>query len=65
MGGLFNPQIREFLEMLYQFERPFTVDGSSFAQTFGFAPTPHKVALEQTLESVRQIAPGAARAQTA
>jgi len=65
LGGVFNPQIREFLEMLYQFERPFTVDGSSFAQTFRFAPTSHKVALEQTLESVRQTAPGVARAQVA
>jgi len=65
LGGVFNPQIREFLEMMYQYERPFTVDGSSFAQTFGFEPTPHKVALEQTLESVRKAAPGAARAQIA
>ncbi len=65
LGGVFNPQIREFLEMLYQFELPFTVDGSAFAQTFGFAPTPHKLALEQTLESVRSKGVGSARVQVA
>jgi nucleoside-diphosphate-sugar epimerase len=64
MSGLFNPMHREFAEMLYQFQQPFTVDGSSFAQTFRFKPTPHKEALKITLESLGQPVSGAARAQT-
>ncbi len=38
--GLFNPNIRELPEMLYQFERPFVMDSSAFSTTFGVQPTP-------------------------
>ncbi|MBC7647070.1 MAG: NAD-dependent epimerase/dehydratase family protein [Pseudopedobacter sp.] len=64
MSGLFNPMHREFAEMLYQFQQLFTVDGSHFAQTFGFQPTPHREALKITLESLKQSASNVARAQT-
>src|SRR5687767_10230258 len=33
--GLFNPGIREMIEMLYEFEEPFVVDDSDFTRTFG------------------------------
>ena len=33
--GLFNPGIRETIEMLYEFEEPFIVDDSNFTRTFG------------------------------
>jgi nucleoside-diphosphate-sugar epimerase len=33
--GLFNPGIREMIEMLYEFEEPFVVDHSDFTRTFG------------------------------
>jgi nucleoside-diphosphate-sugar epimerase len=37
--GLFNPLIREVVEMLYQREEPYVVDGRLFAERFGFTPT--------------------------
>lgn len=51
--GLFNPMMRELKEMLYQFEAPFRVDHSRFAQAFGAAPTPHGEAIRQTLDWYR------------
>src|ERR671916_2444191 len=33
--GLFNPALRETIEMLYEFEEPFVVDQSDFTRTFG------------------------------
>src|SRR5215218_205598 len=33
--GLFNPGMREMIEMLYEFEEPFVVDHSKFEQAFG------------------------------
>jgi len=39
LGGLFQPTAREFLEMRYQFERPFVLDSSAATATFGLKPT--------------------------
>jgi hypothetical protein len=39
LGGLFQPTAREFIEMRYQFERPFVLDSSAAEQTFGLKPT--------------------------
>jgi nucleoside-diphosphate-sugar epimerase len=39
LGGLFQPTAREFIEMRYQFERPFVLDSSAAAETFGLKPT--------------------------
>ena len=38
--GLFNGQVREIKEMLYQWDRPFLVDHSKFASRFWDDPTP-------------------------
>ncbi|WP_394844988.1 NAD-dependent epimerase/dehydratase family protein [Pendulispora brunnea] len=38
--GVFNPFMREVVEMMYQWEVPFTVDDSRFRETFGYGPTP-------------------------
>ncbi|NND01760.1 MAG: NAD-dependent epimerase/dehydratase family protein [Acidimicrobiia bacterium] len=38
--GLFNPTVRESKEMLYQWDRPFQVDHSKFAESFWDDPTP-------------------------
>ena len=38
--GLFNPDVRELDEMLYEFTQPFVVDGSKFETTFGVGTTP-------------------------
>jgi nucleoside-diphosphate-sugar epimerase len=38
-GGLFSPTAREFLEMRYQFERPFVLDSSAAQRELGLNPT--------------------------
>jgi nucleoside-diphosphate-sugar epimerase len=47
--GLFNPAVREVIEMLYEFERPFVVDSSKAEQRLGLAPTPLDEALATTI----------------
>jgi nucleoside-diphosphate-sugar epimerase len=51
--GLVNPQVREVVEMLYEFNRPFVVDSRTFVQAFGDIATPHHEAVRQTLEWYR------------
>lgn len=47
--GLFVPAVRETIEMLYEFERPFLVDDGKFKAMFGDLSTPIEAALAQTL----------------
>jgi len=49
IAGLFNRQIREAREVLYQFEQPFEMDASKFERTFGASVTPLQEGLRQTL----------------
>jgi hypothetical protein len=37
--GLVSPEIRETVEMAYQFDRPFVLDSSAAQETFGLRPT--------------------------
>ena len=37
--GLFNPNVREIKEVLFEFEEPFVVDSSAFESTFGQTAT--------------------------
>lgn len=39
--GLFNPIMRETVEMLYQYDRPYVFDSSKFSNRFGIAATPY------------------------
>ena len=48
MLGLFDPLIREVYEMLYQFDRTFTLDSSAFEARFGWKATPQTQALAET-----------------
>jgi nucleoside-diphosphate-sugar epimerase len=47
--GLFNPEMREMIEMLYEFEEPFVVDHSKFEQAFGEQATPLREAIADTV----------------
>ncbi len=47
-AGLFNPVIREVVEMLYQKEEPYVVDGSLFRSRFAFEPTPLEEGIRRT-----------------
>jgi nucleoside-diphosphate-sugar epimerase len=52
--SLFNPMMRELDEMLYEFEEPFILDHSKFAQAFGNHATPLREAIRTTVEWFRQ-----------
>jgi len=46
----FMPIARESLEVMYQFEAPFIMDGSKFSRVFGDMPTtPLREGIRQTL----------------
>jgi nucleoside-diphosphate-sugar epimerase len=48
--GLFNADVRELDEMLYEFTQPFIVDGSKFEDAFGIGATPFEESLPATVE---------------
>lgn len=49
IGGLFVPEAKETLEMLYEFDQPFIVDSSKFERTFGMRATPMREAIKETV----------------
>ena len=48
IGGLFIPEARESVEMLYEFEKPFVVDDSEFKRAFG----DHAVLLDRAIQQI-------------
>ncbi len=54
--GFFNPQVRELVEMMYQFEEPFVVDHGKFVEAFGDISTPLTEAISATVEWYREQA---------
>jgi nucleoside-diphosphate-sugar epimerase len=52
--GLFVPEVREMVEMLYEFEEPFVVDSSKFVNAFGDIATPFDEGLRHTVEWYQQ-----------
>lgn len=49
LGGLFIPEARESVEMMYEFEKPFVVDSSKFEQAFGVKAMPIEEAIKVTV----------------
>jgi len=49
LGGLFVPEAKETVEMMYEFEKPFIVDSSKFEKTFGMKATPMREAIQETV----------------
>ncbi len=47
--GLFNLGVREVVEMLYEFEKPFILDSSRFEKAFGMKATPIEEAVRETV----------------
>lgn len=47
--GLFNQAVGEVVEMMYEFEEPFIVDHTQFADAFGDRVTPHEQAIRETV----------------
>lgn len=52
--GLFKPDMRELVEMLYLYEQPFTVDHRKINERFALEPTRLVTALEDTITWVRR-----------
>jgi len=49
IGGLFIPEAKEMVEMMYEFEQTFVVDSSKFEKTFGMKATPMREAIKETV----------------
>ena len=52
--GIFNPTIRELVELTYEFDAPFVLDTTKFESTFGTAGTPLPDAIQMTLAWYQQ-----------
>lgn len=53
LAGVVQPQVREVLELSYQFEAPFVADSSKFTAAFGRRITAHADAVKATVASYR------------
>jgi nucleoside-diphosphate-sugar epimerase len=51
--GVFNPTVRELVELQYEFEEPFIVDSGKITAKFDLHATPVEQALTDTLASYR------------
>ena len=49
IGGLFIPEAKEMVEMMYEFDKPFFIDSSKFEQAFGIKATPMREAIKETV----------------
>jgi hypothetical protein len=54
LAGLFDSQVREVHEMLYQNDSPYIFDSSEYVRTFGFAGTPYADGIRATAASYRK-----------
>jgi len=48
--GLFNPIMKEFVEMLYQYDRDYVFDSSKFEKMFNFNPTSYVDGIKQIVK---------------
>ncbi len=53
-AGLFIPMMKEFPEMVYQYENDYIFDSSKFEKRFGIYATSPKDGIKRTLESMSQ-----------
>lgn len=49
--GLFNPTMKEFVEMLYQYDRDYDFDSSKFETVFKMKPTPVEKGIKQVVKA--------------
>jgi nucleoside-diphosphate-sugar epimerase len=47
--GLFVPVLKEFVEMMYQYENDYIFDSTKFEKAFNFQATEYKVGIAETL----------------
>jgi nucleoside-diphosphate-sugar epimerase len=61
IGGLFIPEAKETVEMMYEFEKPFVIDSSKFENTFGMQATPIREAIQETVAWYKSHPEGSTR----
>jgi nucleoside-diphosphate-sugar epimerase len=49
IGGLFIPEAKESVEMMYEYEKPFIIDSGKFEKAFGMKATPIREAIKETV----------------
>ena len=49
--GLFVPVMREFVEMLYQYDRDYDFNSSKFENEFDFKPTSYEDGISEIIET--------------
>jgi nucleoside-diphosphate-sugar epimerase len=54
--GLFNREIKETVEMIFEWMEPYVMDSSQAQNIFGLQPTPMKEAIQLTLEWCKEVA---------
>jgi nucleoside-diphosphate-sugar epimerase len=54
--GLFNKEIRETVEMMFEWTNPYVVDSAKAEQAFGWQATPFKDAIHATVEWCQEVA---------
>jgi nucleoside-diphosphate-sugar epimerase len=52
--GLFNPVMKEFVEMLYQYDRDYEFVSSKFESAFNFIPTSYTFGIKQIVKQGRK-----------
>ncbi len=55
MLGLTNTLLRESVEMLYEWNEPYVIDGSKYTQAFGASVTSHREAMQRTVAWYRKL----------
>jgi nucleoside-diphosphate-sugar epimerase len=56
LGGLVSPLLRETIEMQFEFQQPYILDGTKFTRAFGGEPTPYDEGFRQTIAWFREHA---------
>ena len=52
IAALFQKEVAESMEMLYQYDRPYFFDSSKFERRFGFTPTPYAIGIAETVRAL-------------
>ena len=53
--GLFNCDIHETVEMIFEWMEPYVIDSSKAQNVFGLQPTPLKEAIQETLDWCKEV----------
>ncbi len=54
MLGIFDPMIRETVEMVYEWTQPFVMNSDKAQKAFGLQPTPFSTAIKETVAWLRK-----------